>query len=484
MTQNAEVIAGAVLELDRFKKSKNQIYIDAQQITAALESGDIKFLRNLSEYYDGISGIYGRLMKYLANILTYDSYAYPYLPDPKANVKIIQKDMKRVLGYLDQLAIRETFTEISYKVIKYGAFYGYMINSKDLSNGSIMELPLAYCRSRYKFKGMDAVEFNVKYFDEVYRDVIQKEIVLSSFPKEFRKGYEKYKSGEIVTDRADGGAWMLLDLNLSMRFALNDSEIPFFATVIPSIVSLDEAKQLDMKKTMQELLKIIIQKMPLDKNSELVFDIDEAKDLHNNVVQMLGNAINVDVLTTFADVEVADLDSSNSNANNDPLSKVERGVFNEAGVSQMLFATDGNMSLEKSILNDESLMFFLLGQYQNKLSSIVDFLFSNKTTYKMAFLKISIYNAEKKQKMYESLATKGYSKLLPVISSGTTQSEFLSLNFYENEILKIGEILAPLEISSTQSGDKAVSSDKKVGAPAKDEGDLAEKTIQNKESMS
>ena len=47
--------------------------------------------------------------------------------------------------------------------------------------------------------------------------------------------------------------------------------------------------------------------MPLDKNGDLVFDVDEAQQLHNNAVNMLGKAIGIDVLTTFADVNVADM---------------------------------------------------------------------------------------------------------------------------------------------------------------------------------
>ena len=38
----------------------------------------------------------------------------------------------------------------------------------------------------------------------------------------------------------------------------------------------------------------------------------------------------------------------------DDLEKVERSTFNALGISQNLFNTDGNLSLEKSILNDES----------------------------------------------------------------------------------------------------------------------------------
>lgn len=87
--------------------------------------------------------------------------------------------------------------------------------------------------------------------------------------------------------------------------------------------------------------------MPLDKNGELIFDIDEARDLHNNAVRMLGKAIGIDVLTTFADVDVADTSTAVSPASTDNLERVERSVYNEAGVSQMQFNTDGNIALEK-----------------------------------------------------------------------------------------------------------------------------------------
>jgi hypothetical protein len=50
------------------------------------------------------------------------------------------------------------------------------------------------------------------------------------------------------------------------------------------------------------LLKIIVQKLPIDKNGDLIFDVEEARDIHNNGVEMLKRAIGVDVLTTFTDV--------------------------------------------------------------------------------------------------------------------------------------------------------------------------------------
>ncbi len=77
-------------------------------------------------------------------------------------------------------------------------------------------------------------------------------------------------------------------------------------------MDLEDAKKLDKDKMAQQLLKIVIQKLPIDKNGDLIFDVDEGQMLHNNAVNMLADAVGVDVLTSFADVEVADMsDRSN-----------------------------------------------------------------------------------------------------------------------------------------------------------------------------
>jgi hypothetical protein len=73
--------------------------------------------------------------------------------------------------------------------------------------------------------------------------------------------------------------------------------------------------------------------LPLDKNGDLIFDIDEARDLHNNAIEMLRRAIGVDVLTTFADIKVEDMSDNNTTTTTDDLKKVERTVFNSLGIS-------------------------------------------------------------------------------------------------------------------------------------------------------
>ena len=109
----------------------------------------------------------------------------------------------------------------------------------------------------------------------------------------------------------------------------------------------------------------------MDKNGDLIFDIDEARDIHNNAVEMLRRAVGVDVLTTFAEIDAVDMSDKNTSTTVDDLEKNERAVFNSLGISQNLFNTNGNLSLEKSILNDESIMRNLLLQFHIVFDNII-----------------------------------------------------------------------------------------------------------------
>ena len=89
------------------------------------------------------------------------------------------------------------------------------------------------------------------------------------------------------------------------------------------------------------------------------------------MVEMLQNAIGTDALTTFADIDSIDLSDRNTSAATDNLAKMERTVYNAFGISSNLFNTDGNLSLEKSILNDEAMLRDLLLQFNAFFDNIV-----------------------------------------------------------------------------------------------------------------
>jgi hypothetical protein len=350
-----------------------------------------------------------------------------------------------------------------------------------------------YCRSRFTVNNKPVVEFNMKFFDVAFKDAAQRIKVLKLFPDEFRKGYILYKEGKLPPEyQGDTSGWYLLDTAATIKFNLNGEDFPMFMSVIPEIINLDEGKDLDRQRIAQKLLKIIIQKMPVDKNGDLVFDVDEAAQLHNNAVRMLGKAVGVDVLTTFADVEVADMgDNANTTATDD-LERQERGIYNEAGVSQNQFNTDGNLALEKSILNDEATLYNLIQQFESFLNELlIPFNTSpKKIYYRVQILPTTIYNYKELAKLYKEQMQVGYSKMLSQIAMGQSQSSILANAYFENDILDLINVFIPPLMSSTMNAEmldrrNGTNQDGKSstgGRPEKADDQKSEKTIKNKES--
>lgn len=473
-------------------------------ILKALVEKDLPTLRQISNFYYDTNGIYERVCNLFAFLYRYDWYTVPEIyneEDGKENTaknKKVLKEFAKMLRYLDASYIKKTCGEIALNVMKNGAYYGYVTDNQDAI--ILQQLPNKYCRSRYSVGGQPAIEFDMRYFDSEFQDLQYRMRVLNLFPEEFKKGYILYKSGRLKQDYyTDTGGWYLLTPGRGVKFNWNGSDVPPFVNVVPYLIDLDEAQDLDRRKTMQKLLKILVQKLPMDKNGDLIFDIDEARDIHNNAVEMLKRAVGVDVLTTFADVEALNMTDKNVATTTDDLEKVERAVFNAFGISQNLFNTDGNLSLEKSILNDESSARNLLLQFEMFFDRIIQERSSNKRNYMFKFymLETTQYNYKDLSKLYKEQTQIGYSKILPQIALGHSQSFILNTAHFENELLNLAEIMIPPMMSSTMNGkvlgnsgqgnksnQQISTSDKQIGRPEKPDDQKATKTIQNKEAMS
>ena len=473
--------------LGDFKKVNSNLG-DKETVLRAINNKDYAQMREISNFFYETSGIYSRLCRYMAYLYRYDWLVTPYVIDEQMDTNKLLNNFSQVLSFFDSFGIKKKLGEIALTVVRNGCFYGYIVNNGKAV--SIQELPAGYCRSKFSVNDMPVIEFNMKFFDDYFKTTEEKIKVLKLFPSEFLKGYELYKRGKLKSDdpRDRSAGWFVLEPENGIKFNLNGEDFPAFISVIPAIIDLADAQALDRKKMMQKLLKIIIQKMPMDKNGELIFDIDEAAALHNNAVAMLQRAVGVDVLTTFADVQVADMSDKGTTTSVDELAKVERAVYNEAGVSQMQFNTDGNLALEKSMLNDEASMSNLITQFENLLNRLLK-PFNTKPKkfyFKIQILMTTWNNYKEMSKMYKEHTQLGYSKMLPQIALGQSQSSILANAYFENKILNLSEIFIPPMMSSTMSSKsvKADVEDKKVGRKEKPDEEKTEKTIANRESMS
>ena len=499
MKVGVKTLDDPVISLGELKKL-NERLATKENVLRAIERGNLDEMIEISNYFVKLSGIYRRLCKHMSNFYRYDWMLTPHIKNGvKADNNKIIDGFHKNLEYLDNFQIKKYFGETAYQVIVNGCYYGYIIHNE--TEARIQELPPKYCRSRFKVKGKPVVEFHMKFFNDYYKDPVYRFKVLSMFPKEFQKGYQLYVDGKLPpVYQGDQSGWYLLDPEYAFKFSISPDDYPMFISVIPHILDLDAAQELDRKKMAQKLLKIIIQKMPLDKNGDLIFDVDEAQELHNNAVRMLSKAIGIDVLTTFADVDVADLADKSSVTSIDELEKVERTVYNESGTAQNLFNTDGNIALEKSILDDEANMYNLILQFESFLNDLIQ-PFNTKTQKKFVFkvniLPTTIYNYKELSKLYKEQVQLGYSKMLPQVALGQSQSMILATAKFENEILDLVSIFTPPMSSNTMNADSLKNKDgakgnpkaqngeeKKAGRKEKADDEKSEKTIQNRESMS
>lgn len=466
--------------IDFSTSSNRSPQVRRDRVERAILENDVPELRKYSNLFFNKSGIYSRLCRYMAYLFKYDWIVTPLCYDSKVKPEKIKEGWYKASVLLSNSQLKKNFGEIALRVVRDGCYYGYKL--QQATQVLLQDLPVDYCRSRYELNGIPVVEFNLKYFDDCFKDAQYRLRVLKMFPKEIQRGYVLYKKGELPQDfQGDDKGWLPLDPECAVKFNLSSTDRPLFSSVIPSLLDLEEAQELDKKKMLQQILKIIIQKMPIDKNGDLIFDLTEVQQLHMNAVAMLGDAIGVDVLTTFADVDVADLSDKSNVSSIDQLTKVERAVYNDAGVSQMQFNTDGNLALEKSIANDEATMNNLLLQFEEYGQSLLKPYNKNvkKLKYEFSILPTTVYNYTKISELYNQQTQIGFSKLLPQVALGQSQVSIMATAYFENEILNLGDLFVPPQMSSTVSniGDKG-------GRPEKADDEKSTKTILNKESQS
>ena len=497
------LLEDAVLNLGSIQQTK-VIYNNKATILQALADKNFELLREISRYFYATSGIYRRVCDYAAFMYRYDWYLEPAVFDSTVPQKTVLSDFSKILDYADNSHIKKVCGDIAKRIIVDGAYYGYAVEGDNRI--VIQELPINYCRSRYNVGDLPAIEFNMKFFDDKFSNIAYRQKILEMFPPEFKKGYILYKKGQLPSDDLSRkyGSWYLLEPGNAIKFSFGPDDIPIFVNATPQILDLDAAQDLDRRKQMQKLLKILIQKLPLDKNGDLIFDIDEARDIHNNAIEMLQRAIGVDVLTTFADISVEDMSDTNTTTTTDDLQKVERTVFNSLGISQNMFNTDGNLSLEKSILNDESTLRQMILQFEIFFDRMIQRKNPHKKRYnfKLRMLETTQYNYKEMAKMYKEHVQLGFSKMLPQIALGHAQSSIINTAYFENEVLSLSEIMVPPMSSNTMNADGLISlsdrknarkqqsqqgsqsSDTEAGRPEKPDDQKSEKTIQNRESMS
>jgi hypothetical protein len=348
-----------------------------------------------------------------------------------------------------------------------GCYYGIIQFVKNDSI-SLIDLPTLYCQTRFKDKsGNDLIEFDVSYFDSIFNED-DRNAALKVYPKQVADWYRRYKKGKVKR-------WVFIPSEIGVCLPFLDGK-PTFLNIIPAAIEYDQARDINKERDLEEIRKILVQKVPHLQEGQLLFEPDEAEVMHEGAVKMLKGNKNISVLTTYTDVDAIVSKTSNDNSINS-VDKALSNVYSEAGSSPQLFGTESNLSLETSINNDMALMMTFARRLDRFMTYVINAKFSNSNvSFKYTTLPITFYNEYKYAENALKQANSGYSFILPALAMGLSQRELGNIKDLENDVLNLKEKLIPLSTSYTESGAGP-------GRPELPAQQKSAKTIANEESL-
>lgn len=442
-----------------------------EDVVRIIKTGSDMERQALSRTYYYRDGFYRKIILYYATLLKYSGLL---IPNSKESSNLsnssLQKKYNNALSYIDKMNLTTILPDISRRVLVDGCYYGVIVKA-DKNDFAIMDLPFPFCRTRFKdLNGNEIIEFNVSYFMTLADDG-SREAALRGYPKVISSYFKKWSKNK------SSSKWVFIPTEIGICFSLFDA-YPLFLNVIPATIQYDEALDNERERELEEIRKIIVQQIPHLTDGGLLFEPEEALEMHKGAVGMMKGNKNVSVLTTYADVDSIVSKTTSDNLNN-TLEKMMQNIYSEAGVSGQLFAATGNMSVETSIKNDMALMMVLANKFSTFITTILNRNFSNGSiNFKYKIMPISYYNESNYITDSFKLAQSGYSFILPALAQGITQRDLLNIKEVENNIMDLHQVLIPLQSAYTQS-----SSSEGPGRPSLPDDQKSEKTIANEKAL-
>ena len=322
-----------------------------EKIERIITSGSLAEQQALSRNFFYKDGYYKQIIIHYATLL---KYAGLLIPNPSLGKKLstshISKRYYNALDYVEKMNLPVFLTDCATRALIDGCYYGVIVQL-DKQNFSVLDLPSGYCQTRYKdLNGDDLIEFDVSYFNSIV-DLTAKEQALASYPKFIRDAYKKWQK------QKSSNSWVIIPSDIGICFPFFDGR-PLFLSVIPASLEYDDAIQTERDRDAEEIRKILVQKIPHLQDGRLLFEPDEAAEMHAGAVGMLKGNKNISVLTTYADVDAV-VSKTTGESTSKTLEQIEKNIYAQAGVSGQIFSSTGSSTLDASIKNDIALMMYL-----------------------------------------------------------------------------------------------------------------------------
>ena len=421
-----------------------------EEIEDIIRSGEISAIRELSRYYYRTNARYRNNIDFLASLPLYDTIVTPVYESGKGSKTQIIKAFYSACEFVEALDVKNTLARVTREWLKSGIYYGIL---QEQGNKVVLQdLPAEYCRTRYKdFNNLSILEFNLLYFINTYMDEEMRDAAVLNFPEVIQIAWRKWKLHKLEDP------WVMVPSSSGgVTFCFAEDSTPLLIAAIPELAKLKDAVGREEKRDENELYKLLIQRMPVDSDGHLVFELDEVAQIHAGVANMLKDLDTVDVLTTFGETTLENLqDTSAASQANNRLEKYSDNAWSAMGTSELLFNAENSSSLAYVIKRLESVMRNYLNMYDTWIRYLLNSRFSRTgLTFDFEILPTTVFNIKDYATQYLSGAQFGYSKMRAGVAMGVKQRNLISMIDFENEFLDLDAKMIPLLSSYTQSGNE------------------------------
>lgn len=427
-----------------------------------------KELRNMSQFLTRVSMPYKRLLWYMATIYSFYWNLSPKLdPNDLPDEEDIMNDYFEMCHNIEKLSLYEEMTNVMFFTLRDGVFYGFLY--EDDESTFIHRLNPDYCRPIQIEAGVFNLAFDYSYFKK-YPEALE------TWDPIFQSGYKAYE-----TDTTNM-RWQILDPQKTICIKANpdlEENLPFFVGMFEAILDLIDARTLQRNKDIIQNYKLILQKIPLF-NADNTKTTDDFKLEYETVMRfanLLADSVPeaVGIATTPMEIETVDFKPDDNSS--DIISSSMKQVFNDSGVSQLLFNSDtsGSTGVDSSVKTDAALAFRLVKQIERWVKRYINYR-KGKVSFDFEILDVHIFNKDSAVERELRLANSGVpNKMKLAATSGMSPAEVISNQVWENQFLKVHENWIPLQTSYTMSAD--------AGRPANAEGeDSSDSTAKNRDS--
>ena len=481
-------IAGSVVDAERFALLNRLVYRDLNNYRntptfSLYKKDDIrkylenpyryeKQLRRAVTYIYGASSHFRRLIQYFVGLTDIAYLVEPYKIDPsKANVKTVNNNYRKVLNMISSMSLKTQLPKVL--TVCFREDVCYLTTWITADNITFQMLPSDYCAISTIEGNVPNVSFDFSYFDT-------RQDLLANYPEEFRRKYQRYKADKLIR-------WIELDAPTSFAIKCNtdilEYAIPPFAGLLREIYEIEDYTQLKLSKEALQNYAMIAMKIPLTDSGEWGIDLDKARSFWQNLDGVLPEEIG-SVLTPM-DLEKISFERSHT-GDVDTVADAENHLFTAAGVSSLLFNNEraGGAALLLSIKADQAMTYGIMKSIQDAINRLIWSQNYGKN-WMINFLDVSWATRKEVGDAYLKAATYG----LPTISAyaasqGIGQAELDGMSFLETKVLKLPELLKPLQNSAQMSGSSSTESEGATdegGAPQKDIGELTDSGEQSRE---